>query len=138
MPTPADQNLYEEAREYIFSKYKKNSAYRSGAVVKHYKQMFAKKHPDKEPYIDDRKPKNIKRWFQEKWIDINPTLGINYAKAYPVYRPTKRINNKTPALASEIPQSVLLNQYKLKQKYKGEHNLPTFDIYEEVFKPNQK
>jgi hypothetical protein len=135
MPTPADPKLYEEAREYIFSKYKKNSAYRSGAVVKHYKQMFAKRHPNKEAYIDDNKPKNIKRWFEEKWIDVNPLLGKNYAKAYPLYRPTKMINKMTPALVSEIPQSELLKQYKLKQKYRGEHNLPTFKLYEEVFKP---
>ena len=135
MPIPADEGLYEEAREYIFSKYKKSSAYRSGALVKRYKQLFAKKHPDKEPYLNDRKPKNIKRWFEEKWIDVNPLLGKNNPKDYPLYRPTKMINSMTPSLVSEIPQSELLKQYKLKQKYKGEHNLPTFKLYDEVFKP---
>jgi hypothetical protein len=133
MPIPADEGLYEEARDYIFSKYKKNSAFRSGAVVKHYKQMFAKKHPNKQPYIDDRKPKNIKRWFAEKWIDVNPTIGKR--KGYPVYRPTKKVNSHTPTLLSEIPHSELIKQYKLKQIYKGERNLPTFDTYKEVFEP---
>jgi hypothetical protein len=47
--------------------------------------------------------------------------------AYPVFRPTHKVNSKTPTLYQEIPKSNLLKQYKLKQKYQGEHNLPTFE-----------
>ena len=43
MPRPNDQALYQEARDFIMSKYKKNSAFASGAIVKHYKQQFKKK-----------------------------------------------------------------------------------------------
>ena len=32
-------------------------------------------------YSDDKKPKKLKQWFNEKWLDIG---GLNY----PVYRPS--------------------------------------------------
>lgn len=125
MPTPTDQTLYEEAKDFIYSKYKKNSAFRSGAVVKEYKQRFADKYGSTPPYRDDDQPKRLKRWFDEKWIDINPLLGKS-ADAYPLFRPTKYVNKDTPTLFQEIPKSRLNEQYKLKQKIKGERNLPTF------------
>jgi hypothetical protein len=110
------------------SKYKKNSAYASGATVKQYKQQFKKKYGEEtNPYLDDGKTKNLKRWFEEKWIDINPLLGITNDSAYPVFRPTKRVSSKTPTIFQEIPKDNLQEQYKLKQKYKGERNLPTFE-----------
>jgi len=127
MPTPKDQSLYNEARNFIMSKYKKNSAYASGATVKQYKQQFKKKYgSETNPYLDDGKTKNLKRWFEEKWIDINPLLGITNDSAYPVFRPTKRVSSKTPTIFQEIPKDNLKEQYKLKQQYKGERNLPTF------------
>jgi hypothetical protein len=136
MPLPTDQTLYEEAKDFIYSKYKKNSAFRSGAVVKEYKQRYAEKYGEaSSPYSDDNKPKNLKRWFDEKWVDINPILGFKDADAYPLFRPTKYVNSETPTLFQEIPKSRLKEQYKLKQKIKGERNLPTF--LPEVFKPKK-
>jgi hypothetical protein len=127
MPLPTDQSLYEEAKDFIYSKYDKNSAFRSGAVVKEYKQQFAKKYgKETKPYSDDNEPKRLKRWFEEKWIDVNPLLGFKHADAYPLFRPTKYVNQDTPTLFQEIPKSRLKEQYKLKQKIKGERNLPTF------------
>ena len=127
MPIPTDQALYEEAKDFIYSKYKKNSAFRSGAVVKEYKQQFAKKYgKETPPYRDTNEPKRLKRWFDEKWIDINPLLGFKDADAYPLFRPTKYVNEDTPTLFQEIPKSRLKEQYKLKQKIKGYRNLPTF------------
>lgn len=127
MPTPTDQTLYQEAKDYIYSKYKKNSAFRSGAVVKQYKQMFAQKYGDATPpYRDDGSKKNLKRWFEEGWVNVNPLLGFKDADAYPLFRPTKYVSSDTPTLFQEIPKSRLKEQYKLKQKIKGEKNLPTF------------
>jgi hypothetical protein len=127
MPTPSDSGLYQEARDFIMSRYKKNSAYASGAIVKQYKQQFAKKYgKETPPYSDDNRPKNLKRWFEEKWIDVNPLLGITNDSAYPVFRPTRKINSKTPTLYQDIPLKRLKEQYKLKQKIKGEKNLPEF------------
>jgi len=128
MPTPSDPNLYEEARSFIMSRYKKNSAYASGATVKQYKQQFAKKYgADTPPYLADNRQKNLKRWFEEKWININPILGVYSDKAYPVFRPTKRISNNTPTIYQDIPKKRLKEQYELKQKYKGQKNLPDFN-----------
>lgn len=128
MPIPVDETLYEEAKDFIMSKYKKNSAFASGAVVKHYKQQFKKKYGEHtQPYRDDGKTKNLERWFKEKWVDVNPLLGITNDSAYPVFRPTKKVSSKTPTIYQDIPKSNLKEQYKLKQEYKGYKNLPKFE-----------
>jgi hypothetical protein len=110
MPTPTNPQLYQDVKEKIMKSYKKNSAFASGAIVKEYKRLGGK-------YKEDGEPRNLERWFDEKWIDINPVLGITDDNAYPVFRPTKRVNSKTPSTITEIP---------VKQKIKGENNLPKF------------
>ena len=40
MPTASDPDLYAEAKDFIVSKYKTNSPFRSGAIVKKYKEMY--------------------------------------------------------------------------------------------------
>jgi len=102
--------LYEQAKKIADEKYSKPSAYKSGFIVKKYKELGG-------TYTDDKNPKDLKRWFKEDWKDIGN-------KDYPVYRPTKRISEKTPLLPQEINN--LSQQIKLKQKIKGTHNLPPF------------
>lgn len=119
MPTPTNPQLYQDVKEKIMKSYKKNSAFASGAIVKEYKRLGGK-------YKEDGQPRNLERWFDEKWIDINPVLGITDDNAYPVFRPTKRVNSKTPSTITEIPVKRLKEQYQLKQKIKGESNLPKF------------
>lgn len=119
MPIPTDPKLYQDVKDFIMSRYKKNSAFASGAIVKEYKRRGGK-------YKDDGKEKNLERWFDEKWIDINPIIGVTDDEAYPVFRPTKKVNKKTPTLVQEIPVKRLKEQFKLKQKIKGEANLPDF------------
>jgi hypothetical protein len=119
MPTPLNTDLYENVKKKIMSSYKKNSAFASGAIVKEYKRQGGK-------YKEDGKPKNLKRWFNEKWIDVNPILGITNDSAYPVFRPTIKVNEKTPTILQDIPIENLKSQYRLKQKIKGKNNLPKF------------
>ena len=119
MPIPANPELYEKVKKKIMKSYKKNSAFASGAIVKEYKQRGGR-------YIDDGKERNLERWFEENWIDVNPLLGITDDDAYPVFRPTIKVNERTPTLAQEIPVERLKQQFKLKQKIKGEKNLPDF------------
>jgi hypothetical protein len=127
MPLPTDSGLYQEAKDFIMSKYKKYSPYASGAIVKHYKQMFAKKHgEDTPPYSSDDKPKNLTRWFEEKWVDVNPLEGYKDANLYPVFRPTNRVNSKTPLLYQETTKDALKDTLALKQKLKGARNIPTY------------
>ena len=92
--------------------YKKPSAYKSGFIVKKYKELGG-------TYKDDHKPKDLKRWYKEEWKDIGN-------KNYPVYRPTKRVNSKTPLTPNEIEPDNLKKQIKLKQQIKGKKNLPPF------------
>jgi hypothetical protein len=108
MPTPNNKKLYTLVKSEADEKYKKPSAYKSGYIVKRYKALGG-------TYSDDGKAKNLKKWFDEEWKYI-----------YPVYRPTKRINQTTPLLVSEISFTNLIEQIKLKQSIRGTQNLPKF------------
>jgi hypothetical protein len=119
MPTPLNQDLYDNVKKKIMKSYKKNSAFASGAIVKEYKRQGGK-------YKEDGKPRPLARWFDEKWVDINPIIGVMKDDAYPVFRPTIKVNSKTPTILQDIPIERLKQQYKLKQKIKGEKNLPKF------------
>lgn len=112
---PLDKALYEKAKAEVYPKFKKPSAYRSGALVKRYKELGGryKDAPDGK--------RTLGRWFKEGWKDVGKKKGD-----YPLYRPTKRISKDTPATASEIGEKRLDEQDKLKQKYKGDRNLPAF------------
>lgn len=112
MPTILDRDLYERVKKEADKVYTKPSAYKSGYIVKKYKELGGR-------YANDDKPKNLQRWFKENWTDIGQ-------QDYPVYRPTKRVTKETPLTASEIDPEQAKEQIKLKQKIKGESNLPPF------------
>ena len=116
MPIINDKALYEKAKNLADEIYKKPSAYKSGFIVKKYKELGG-------TYSDDKKPKELKQWFSEMWENIDPNKTKT---SYPVYRPTVRVNKQTPLLVSEIDPKQLKQQIKLKQKIKGEKNLPPF------------
>jgi hypothetical protein len=105
--------LYEKAKAYADNIFKKPSAFKSGFIVKKYKELggtYSGEKPNKT---------GIARWFKEEWKDIGN-------KEYPVYRPTKRITKKTPLTIDEIEPSNLEEQIALKQEIKGDANLPPF------------
>jgi len=110
---PLNKALYEKAKAIVYKQYKKPSAYRSGALVKKYKELGGR-------YKDDGE-KNLKRWFQEDWQDVGQKEGD-----YPLYRPTKRVSKDTPTTAGELSAKRLAEQDKLKQQIKGRQNLPPF------------
>jgi hypothetical protein len=112
MPTPINKDLYEAVKEYANIIYSKPSAYKSGFIVKTYKKLGG-------TYRGDHKELNLKRWYGERWSDVGN-------KEYPVYRPTIRVNKKTPLTVSEIDKTNLKKQIKLKQQLRGEKNLPSF------------
>lgn len=114
MPTPIDTELYEKVKKHIYSIYDKPSAYRSGAVVRLYKENGGR-------YRDDDKPKKLKQWFKEKWTDVS-TLQEPH---YPLYRPTIRVNKSTPRTIHEIPQERIEYLSTLKNKIKKK-KLPSF------------
>ena len=103
MPTPTDKELYEKIKKEIYLKNPKHSAYRSGMIVKRYKEEYLKKHKNNNAYTGSKANSNLKRWFDEKWLNQRGEVG--YKKKGDVYRPTKKISNKTPTSFSELSQS---------------------------------
>jgi len=112
MSVPLDKKLYEKAKRIADEKYSKPSAYKSGFIVKTYKDMGG-------TYKDTGERKGLKEWFQEQWADIGN-------RSYPVFRPTKRVSKDTPLTPNEIDPENLKHQIALKQKIKGTYNLPPF------------
>jgi len=109
---PLNKKLYEKAKEIVYPRYKKPSAYRSGAVVKMYKDMGGK--------FKESNGRPLARWFAEEWRDVGN-------KDYPVYRPTKRISKETPLTPAEIDPENLKLQIREKQEIKGDANLKPFE-----------
>jgi hypothetical protein len=112
MPVILDKKLYAQAIARADQIYKKSSAYRSGYIVKLYKELGGR-------YASDHKIKPLARWFKEKWQDIGH-------REYPVYRPMIRVTKKTPLTYDEIDKRQLKKQIALKQIIKGNKNLPKF------------
>jgi hypothetical protein len=104
--------LYQQVKDAADIIYDKPSAYKSGFIVKKYKEMGG-------TYSGKKDNKGIGRWFKEDWKDIGN-------KEYPVFRPTKRITKDTPLTPDEIKPSNLKKQIALKQVLKGNANLPPF------------
>ena len=109
---PRDPSLWEEVKAYTRTRFPKWSAYASGFASKLYKERGGE-------WEDDGEGRPLKRWFKEKWEDVG-------GKDYPVFRPTKRISKDTPLTASEVSPANLRKQTALKQRIKGDKNLPPF------------
>jgi hypothetical protein len=121
--TPNDMKLYNKIKKKIFENNPINSAYRSGLLIKTYKNEFLKRYGDKEPFKNDFSKRPLERWYKEGWFNINDLLNM---EGYPTYRPLRRIDKDTPKTVQEIPLKRLYEQYLLKQKYKYNKNLPKF------------
>lgn len=104
-----NKKLYLEVKNEIINKYPKHSAYRSMLIQKLYKE--------KGGLYKDNKNKNLNRWLDEKWINVDQYLNNNkivkcgdnkYIKKS-ACRPLIRINKKTPTTIQE-----LLNKFNKK------------------------
>jgi len=110
---PLDTKLYEMVKKMANKIYgPKVSAYKNGYITKTYKFYGGK-------YSGKKTTKGLTAWFKEDWKDVG-------GKEYPTYRPTKRVNKDTPLTPSEIDPKNLKEQIALKQKIKGNKNLPPF------------
>lgn len=110
---PTNPKLYAKVKKEADRVYLVPSAYKSGWIVKTYKSLGGK-------YRDDHRPRTLRRWFREKWVDIGH-------QPYPVYRPTRRISKKTPLTVAEIDPRQAAKQIRLKQTL-GHKSLPPFSI----------
>jgi hypothetical protein len=118
MVTPTDMKLYDSVKKNIYTKYPKHSAYRSGLLVKKYKEIFKTKYGSgKSPYKGN-KPKltGLTRWFKEEWKSDTGKTG--YTSKSSVYRPTKRITSQTPKTFDELSTRDI-QRAKSKKRTKG-------------------
>ena len=113
-PIPRDPILYNTIKEDISNKYK-HSAYRSGLIVKKYKDEYYKKYNNDDAYIGTKpKMSNLERWFAENWRNQRGEIGYKYKND--IYRPTIRINADTPKTYNEISKSQIERAKKEKAK----------------------
>jgi hypothetical protein len=126
MPTPTDEPLYAKTKKSVYKKHPKHSAYRSGILVKTYKKRFADKYgARKSPYVGHKTAKQRKqgkhgkhglsRWFREKWVNQRGEVG--YKNKSDIYRPSKRISNKTPKTHKELSKKEIAHARTKKYRH---------------------
>lgn len=119
MNIPKDEGLYAKARQIADETYKKASAYKSGFIVKKYKELYKEKYGTDDAYKGAGKAAGaLTRWYKEGWQSVGGD--------YPTYRPTVRVSPLTPKTVDEISVKRLREQIALKQKIRGKKNLPKF------------
>ena len=106
---PLDMKLYNEIKDKVRKMYDKPSAYRSGMLVKLYRESGGRYSGDKD------KDEGISRWFREAWMSDKGTT--NYPHKNSVYRPTVRITTDTPATFAELTPEELKRAKQEKAKY---------------------
>tara|TARA_B110000967_G_scaffold203765_1_gene245001 strand:+ start:415 stop:1365 length:951 start_codon:yes stop_codon:yes gene_type:complete len=114
-----DEELYNEIKKKLYIENPQHSAYRSGSLVKKYKEEFAKKYgPNKTPYKGNKtKKKGLTRWFAEEWKNQRGDIGYKYKND--VYRPTIRITKKTPITFDELSEKSITKARS--EKYRKGH-----------------
>jgi len=95
-----DQNLYDSIKTKLYNEMPKHSAYRSGILVKRYKQAYFKKYKNKNAYIGKKTKKGLSRWFKEDWRTEKGKK--TYKEGGTIFRPTKRITKDTPKTMGEL------------------------------------
>ena len=102
---PKNPILYEKVKRSI---HMKPSAYRSGAIIKKYKQLGG-------TFIGPKPRKTgLARWFAENWKSDRGKY--RYTAKSSVYRPTKRVSSKTPVTFSELTRAQILRAKREKAR----------------------
>lgn len=119
---PINIKLYNKIKVLADKKFiAPTSIYKSSWIVKEYKKAGGK-------YTNKNDTsKGLKRWYMEKWIDLNRPIyknkkiigyekcGRNFnTKVYPLCRPSIRITKDTPKTYQELSPSII-NKTKRKK-----------------------
>ena len=121
---PINKTLYSRVKSEAKKKFKVwPSAYASAWLVREYKRRGGK--------YKGRKPKNsgLTRWFDEKWINVcklpkkvacgRPSTKISlreWKRKYPYCRPSKKVTNSTPKIASKLSKAEIKRRCSQKRK----------------------
>ena len=93
--------LYQKAKDTVYPRYKRASAYRSMALVKEYIKLGGK-------YKNDGKTSKLDRWRKEEWVSVIHFLNGKVVKCGDddignnACRPSKRIDSNTPTTIQEL------------------------------------
>lgn len=120
MSKPTDLKLWEKVKKQADAVYAKPSAYKSGFIVKKYKELGGKFRSDsaskKINKTSDKPNKGLTRWFKEKWVNQHGTVG--YQHKNDVYRPSVRVSSKTPKTWRELSKTRIEKAKRTKAKGK--------------------
>lgn len=121
MPSKPDNLiLYAQVKKEADEKYKVPSAYKSGWLVKTYKERGG-------TYSTVAVEKPLSRWFEEKWVDLTrPRSDGSYEPCgrkavvgtYPLCRPSVRVTPQTPVTVKELSPAQIERAKKNKEKLK--------------------
>ena len=105
---PLDKELYNKLKDKVWKMYEKPSAYRSGMLVRLYREAGGQ--------FSGQKPKHdgLPLWFDSKWLNQRGEVGYKYKSD--VHRPTVRVNSKTSTTFQELtPEEI---ERARREKYK--------------------
>lgn len=94
-------DLYKKAKRKADQTYKVNSAYKSMFLVSEYKRLGGK-------YSGKKENKGVKRWNNEKWIQVLPFIesgkrvACGFGSNTKGCRPSVRIDKDTPMTIQEL------------------------------------
>jgi len=133
-PFPKDQKLYNYVKQLANKKFTSPSGiYRSSWIVKEYKRRGGIYSGKKQSSI------GLKRWFKEKWIDLNRPIKNSKGKVigykpcgrksskskekYPLCRPSIKINKHTPRTYKSISEKSIVKAKRAKSKIRNTGNI---------------
>lgn len=122
---PDNTKLYEQVKKEADKIYKVPSAYKSGWIVKTYKERGG-------TYSGTNNVKPLARWFDEKWVNLNKkrpdgtyepcgrkSIQDSQGK-YPLCRPSIRITSSTPTTIKELSEKRIKDAKVKKAKIKDQ------------------
>ena len=114
MSKPSDPKLYARVKARVYKANPTHSAYRSGQIVKQYKAAYQKKHGSTDAYRGTKTKEGLTRWYKEDWRTQDGST--TYKKKGDIFRPTKRVNKKTPTTMKELSTTRIKKAMKQKKK----------------------
>jgi hypothetical protein len=136
MPEPINKSLYKKVKKMADKKFSsKTGIYKSSWIVKEYKRLGGR-YSGKKPNV---KSPGLKRWYKEKWIDLNRPIRNSKGKIvgyrpcgrpnlksknkYPLCRPSKRITFKTPRTYKQISDKSITKAKREKSRIRNSGNI---------------
>ena len=108
MSEPINKKKWDLAKKLADAVYARPSAYKSGYIVKKYKELGG-------TFVGKKKVKQgLPRWFAEKWVNQRGVEG--YQHKSDVYRPSIRITKKTPVTWGELNKKDIDRARRTKSK----------------------